>query len=145
MKKIKKVFIEGAIPSAFIGQSIAKHQSKTAIGAHEIFLGQIRADVVEDKQITAIEYTANIEMAERLLHELRESTFEQFDIICMHIHHSLGMVGVGELCFFVFVSSKHRSEARKACAYIVDHIKKEIPIFGKEIFEDHSHQWKVNT
>ena len=82
MKKIKKVFMEGAIPSAFIGQSIAKHQSKTAIGAHEIFLGQIRADVIEGKQISAIEYSANIEMAERLLHELRENTFEQFDIIC---------------------------------------------------------------
>ena len=45
----KTVFIEGPISSEFIGQSIAKHQSKTTIGAHNIFLGQVRADEIDGK------------------------------------------------------------------------------------------------
>ena len=40
-KKTKNVFKEGAISSEFIGESIAKHQTKTSIGAHNIFLGQV--------------------------------------------------------------------------------------------------------
>jgi len=54
---MKKVFIEGPISSDFIAQSISKHQSKTSIGAHNIFLGQVRADVIDDKKVVAIEYT----------------------------------------------------------------------------------------
>ena len=45
-KKPKNVFVEGAITSEFIASSIAKHQTKTTIGAHNIFLGQVRADEV---------------------------------------------------------------------------------------------------
>lgn len=143
-KKPKKVFMEGGIPAAFIGQSIAKHQTKTDIGAHNIFLGQVRADVIEGKTVRAIDYTTYQAMAEQKLYEIREETFEQYDITCMHIHHSLGMVGVGEICLFVFVSSKHRAVCYEASRYIVERIKAEVPIFGKEIFEDDTHQWKVN-
>ena len=75
-KKPKNVFKEGAISSEFIGQSIAKHQSKTTIGAHNIFLGQVRADKVGDKIISAIEYTAYETMANEKFHEIREAAFE---------------------------------------------------------------------
>jgi molybdopterin synthase catalytic subunit len=143
-KPLKKVFMQGGIPAAFIGQSIAKHQSKTDIGAHNIFLGQVRADTIDGKTVRAIEYTAYEAMAKEQLNVLRERTFELFDITCMHIHHSLGMVGVGEICLFVFVSSPHRDVCYKASRHIVEQIKAEVPIFGKEIFEDDSHQWKIN-
>ena len=143
-KAPKKVFMQGGIPAAFIGQSIAKHQSKTDIGAHNIFLGQVRADTIDGKTVRAIEYTAYEAMAKEQLNVLRERTFELFDITCMHIHHSLGMVGVGEICLFVFVSSPHRDVCYKASRHIVEQIKAEVPIFGKEIFEDDSHQWKIN-
>ena len=145
IKLPKKVFMQGGIPAAFIGQSIAKHQSKTDIGAHNIFLGQVRADVIEGKTVQAIEYSAYQEMAEKKLHEIRETTFDLFDITCMHIHHSLGAVAAGEICLFVFVSSQHRDVSYKASRYIVEEIKAKVPIFGKEIFEDSTHQWKVNS
>ncbi|BDS09677.1 molybdenum cofactor biosynthesis protein MoaE [Aureispira anguillae] len=144
LKIPKKVFMQGGIPAAFIGQSIAKHQTKTDIGAHNIFLGQVRADVIEEKTVQAIEYTAYEEMAEKKIHEIREATFDRFEITCMHIHHSLGAVAAGEICLFVFVSSPHRDVCYQASRYIVEAIKAEVPIFGKEIFEDSSHQWKVN-
>jgi molybdopterin synthase catalytic subunit len=44
----------------------------------------------------------------------------------------------------VFVSSAHRKECRAALAHLVEEIKAKAPIFGKELFTDHSHQWKVN-
>jgi len=144
-KKPKNVFKQGAISSEFIGESIAKHQTKTSIGAHNIFLGQVRADVVQNKTVAAIQYTAYEDMANAKFYEIREAAFEKFDLTCMHIYHSLGTVNAGEICLFVFVSSPHRKMVFKALEYIVEEIKAEVPVFGKEIFEDSSHQWKVNN
>ncbi len=142
---MKNVFKEGAISSDFIANSIAKHQTKKTIGAHNIFLGQVRADEIDGKTVDAIEYTAHEEMANEKFHEIREETFSKFDLTCMHIYHSLGTVKAGEICLFVFVSSPRRKEVYKAIEYVVDEIKANVPIFGKEIFEDQTHQWKVNS
>lgn len=141
---MKNVFVNGPILPEKIATSIAKHQVKTNIGAHDIFLGQVRADEIEGKTIHAIEYTAYETMANQVMHEMREETFKKFDLSCLHIYHSLGMVKAGEICLFVFTSSKHRNMAMDACRYLVEQIKEKAPIFGKEIFEDASHQWKVN-
>ncbi|KAA3651432.1 MAG: molybdenum cofactor biosynthesis protein MoaE [Bacteroidetes bacterium] len=142
--KKKKIFIDGPIQSAFIGESIAKHQTKTTIGAHNIFLGQVRNDQIDGKEVVAIEYTAYQEMAEKEIHRIREKAFEKFDLVCLHIYHSLGIVKAGEVCLFVFVSSAHRDASYQASRFIVEELKLNAPIFGKEIFEDDSHQWKVN-
>ena len=144
-KKPKKVFREGPISPDFIANSIAKHQTKINIGAHNIFLGQVRQDVIKGKKVQAIDYTAYEDMAEQEFHKIRESAFDQFDLTCMHIYHSLGAVKAGEICLFVFVSSKHRDESYKASRFIVEEIKANAPIFGKEIFEDGDHQWKQNN
>lgn len=143
-KKSKKVFVQGSIPPEKIVQLIANHQSKTNIGAHSIFLGQIRADEVDGRIVNAIDYTAYEEMAEGVFYEIKEAAFSKFDITCAHIYHSLGKVKTGELCFLVFTSSPHRKIAIDACNYFVEEIKAKLPIFGKEIFEDETHQWKVN-
>jgi len=144
-KKPKNVFKQGAITSQFIAESIAKHQTKTSIGAHNIFLGQVRADIIDEKSVVAIDYTAHEEMANNAFYEIRETAFSKFNLTCMHIYHSLGKVNAGEICLFVFVSSPRRKEVFKALEYIVEAIKAKAPIFGKEIFEDESHQWKVNS
>ncbi|NNJ88106.1 MAG: molybdenum cofactor biosynthesis protein MoaE [Eudoraea sp.] len=146
MKKAtkKNVFIEGAITPEFIANSIAKHQSKTQIGAHDIFLGQVRADTLEGKRVKAIDYTAYEAMANEKFHEIREATFSKYELSCMHIYHSLGTVDVGEICLFVFVSSPHRKEVFDALHYVVEEIKSQVPVFGKEVFEDASYQWKTN-
>ena len=143
-KKKKSVFKEGAISSDFIGNAIYKHQVKTNIGAHSIFLGQVRADEIEGKEVKAIEYSCYEELANNKLHEIREEAFEKFDLTCMHIYHSTGKVKAGEICLFVFTSSVHRAEAQKASDWLVESIKSNVPIFGKELFEDETYVWKEN-
>jgi len=143
-KKPKNIFKEGAISPAFIADSIAHHQAKTNIGGHSIFLGQVRADVIDGKTVAAIEYTAQTDMALEKMHEIREETFTKYDLTCMHVYHSLGKVNAGEICVFVFTSSAHRKMAIDACNYVIERLKAELHTWGKEIFEDDTHQWKVN-
>lgn len=143
-KKIRNIFTEGAIPTQKIADDIQKHATQTQIGAHSIFLGQVRADSKEGGTVTAIEYTAYTEMALEKMAEIRESLFAKYTLTCMHVHHSLGRVAVGEICLFVFVSSQHRNAAIDACEELVEAIKFQLPIWGKEILDNEDSTWKEN-
>jgi molybdopterin synthase catalytic subunit len=140
-KKKHKVLIDGPVQPSFIADSIAKHSSKTDIGAHAIFLGQVRADAKDTKAVKAIEYSAYPQMAESILSEIREDLFSRYPITCMHIYHSIGAVKAGEISLFVFVSCKHRKESFDALRDIVELIKAKVPVWKKEIYEDESHVW----
>ena len=144
-RKLKNIFVNGAIDASFIAEQIAKHNTKTNIGAHNIFLGQVRADVINNKKVSAIEYTTYTEMALTKMHEIREAIFSKYKLACMHVYHSLGTVNAGEISLFVFTSSRHRRAAIDACNETVELIKNELPVWGKEVFEDTTHQWKVNS
>ncbi|MBM3412258.1 MAG: molybdenum cofactor biosynthesis protein MoaE [Bacteroidetes bacterium] len=143
-KKYKNIFVLGPITPQQIAESIAHHSVKTGIGGHSIFLGQVRADERGKGRVTDIEYTAYEEMALEKAHEIREEAFAKYDLTCMHIYHSLGKVKVGEICLFVFTSSKHRKAAIEACNQIVEQIKQELPVWGKEIVDTHETVWKEN-
>ncbi|MEO8591018.1 MAG: molybdenum cofactor biosynthesis protein MoaE [Flavobacteriales bacterium] len=143
--KKRDIFVEGAIPASFIAESIAKHATQTAIGGHEIFLGQVRADQIDGKGVEAIEYTAYRDMANEQMAVIREEAFARWPITCLHVHHSQGVIKAGELCFFVFASAAHRQPAREAVAFVTDEVKKRLPIFGKEILSDQTHLWKTNA
>lgn len=144
-KKNKSPFVQGAISPAFIAESIAKHSSRTTIGAHQIFLGQIRNDEIAGKNVVAIDFSVYREMADEEYSLIREELFSEFPITCMHVYHSLGRVGAGEINLFVFVSSAHRKAATEACAKMVEMIKTRLPVWGKEIFEDENYSWKINS
>lgn len=144
IKKKHTFFIEGPISPQLIAESIAKHSKKKNIGAHEIFLGQVRADTIHGKIVSGIEYSAYNEMAENEIEKIRESIIVKYNLTCAHVLHSRGRVNAGEISLLVFVSSAHRQETFSACHEMVELIKKDVPIFGKEIFEDETYQWKQN-
>jgi molybdopterin synthase catalytic subunit len=142
---IKNIFISGAISPQKIADSIAHHSTKTNIGGHSIFLGQVRADLKNNGEfVTSIEYSAYKEMALEKAHEIRESIFHKYSLTCMHIYHSLGNVKAGEICLFVFTSAKHRKAAIDACNEVVNRIKNDLPVWGKEIINNDKSVWKTN-
>jgi molybdopterin synthase catalytic subunit len=143
-RKIRNIFVQGPIAASFIGDSIQKHSTKTEIGGHSIFLGQVRADSIDAKKVSAIEYTTYEEMALEKMHAIREDIFSKYELTCMHVYHSLGKVAAGEICLFVFTSSAHRKAAIDACTETVERIKAELPVWGKELLTDETYQWKLN-
>ena len=144
-RKPKNIFVTGPIAPAFVGESIQHHNTKTGIGGHSIFLGQIRADAINGHTVASIEYTTYEEMALEKMHEIREAIFSKYDICCMHVYHSLGKVAAGEISLFVFTSSAHRKAAIDACEETVERIKSELPVWGKELFDNETYQWKENS
>lgn len=141
----KTMFIHNPVSPVFIADAIAKHAANTAIGAHQIFLGQIRADKIDEQIVEAIEFSAYEDMADEAYADFRETLFKNYELTCMHVYHSLGRVNTGEINLFVFVSSVHRKAATAACAELVEWIKCKAPIWGKEILTGDQVQWKVNN
>jgi len=142
---LRDIFIRGAISPSFIADSIAKHASKTGIGGHSIFLGQVRADEKDGARVAAIEYTSYEEMALKKMADIREDIFRKYDLVCLHVYHSLGWVNKGEICLFVFASSAHRKAAVEACSDTVEQIKASLPVWGREVFDNEAYQWKKNN
>ena len=140
-KKEKKHLFQGPVPAEKIAQLITHHQHKTDIGAHSIFLGQVRADIMDGKKVAAIRYSAYDEMAEKELSAIREEAFAKFPMPCMHIYHSIGELKSGEVSLVVMTSSAHRAEAIRAMEWVVEEIKKRVPVWKQEVFEDGTLAW----
>lgn len=138
----KNHLIAGPITAEFVSTQIQSHTHKTNIGAHAAFLGQVRADEVEEKTVSGIEYSAYEEMVSKTISGIKDLLFESYDdLICVHIYHSTGLVRVGENSLFVLVSSGHRKQAFRAIADCVEQIKEKLPVWKKELYSDGSHRW----
>jgi molybdopterin synthase catalytic subunit len=115
-------------------------------GAHSVFFGQVRADVIDGKRVAAIEYSAYNDMVIGETEKIKGIIFSTYkDVKSIEILHSTGTVKVGELSLLVLISSGHRHEAIEACKDAVELIKEKLPVWKKEIFEDHTYNWKQNT
>lgn len=141
-RKPKNVFIQGPVTPEFVAKSLSSHATKHNIGAHSLFLGQVRADEKNGGVVQAIDYEAYEEMALQTFHQIREDAFAKYELTCMHIYHSLGRVNAGEISLFVFTSSVHRRAAIEACDYLVERIKREVQVWGKELVSGGDDDWK---
>lgn len=126
-------------------ERIAKQQTDLRAGAHSIFLGQVRNDPIDEKRVHSIEYTAYREMVLKEYESIREKLFAIYSLQTIEFFHSLGTVPAGEVSLFVLVRAEHRKEAINACRDSVNLIKKQFPIWGKELLDDEEYQWKENN
>jgi molybdopterin synthase catalytic subunit len=97
-------------------------------GAIVDFWGVVRATEGET-QITGLRYEAHREMAEHQLRGVAEECIDAFELKQLLVHHRIGFVAVGEASLLVRVGSAHRAEAFRASAWIVDELKKRVPIW----------------
>ena len=111
-------------------------------GALVTFLGIVRADSIDGKRVIAIEYEAYEPMAHKEIRKLLHETISRFCLEHAWMIHRIGRVQVGETALFVSVGAPHRHEAFQAIEFITHELKKRVPIWKKEIFDDGTHRWK---
>jgi len=100
----------------------------TAAGAVVLFLGSVRAD----PGVGALDYEAYDAMAVKKLTELRDAAAGKFHLTAMSIVHRRGRVPLGEDSVAVAASSPHRAEAFAAAAWVMDEVKRIVPIWKRE-------------
>ena len=99
-------------------------------GAAVDFWGVVRG-IEDGRKIEGIEYEAHREMAEHQLKRIAEQAIGKFPLKLIIIHHRIGFIGVGQSSLFVRVTSQHRAEAFRASQWVVDELKKKVPIWKR--------------
>jgi molybdopterin synthase catalytic subunit len=100
-------------------------------GGTTLFIGTVR-DNSEAGEVDLIRYQAYEPMAEKRLLEIEEETKRLWPMARVKLVHRLGELTVGEVSVAVAVSAPHRAEAFEACRYIIERIKRDVPIWKKE-------------
>ena len=106
----------------------------TAVGARVDFQGIVRGSE-DGRAIEGIDYEAHREMAEHQLKQIAKQAAIQFGLRSVIIHHRIGFVAVGEPSLFMRVCSGHREAAFQAGRWIVDELKKKVPIWKRPRFK----------
>lgn len=131
---------EGRSHVALVRDRIATETLLAAIkqpedGAVVVFEGIVR-DHTRDRRTLYLDYEAYEPMARRKLEELGEEALQKFGIRKVVLVHRLGRLQHSETSVLIAVASAHRTAAFEACRWLIDTLKKTVPIWKKEYFED---------
>ena len=121
-----------ALPAFAKGYGAASRTSLAA-GAIVDFLGVVR-ELEEGREIEGIDYEAHQNMAEHQMKIIADAAAEKFRLNQVLLHHRIGFVRAGEASLFLRVSAQHRAAAFEASQWIVDELKKKVPIWKRPAF-----------
>ena len=127
---------EAPIDEAEVRARVATPES----GAIVVFLGVVR-NHAEGRTVRSLEYEAYPPMAERKMEEIAEEAEARWPIHRIAVVHRIGHLEIGEASIAIAVSSAHRRDAFEACAYMMDRIKEDVPIWKKEHWADGEAHW----
>jgi len=116
---------------------ITQKVGKDSDGAVVIFTGQARNQTGE-KEVTRLEYQIYQEMAEKELEKILRDASAKWNLTDCVVIHRFGKVLPGQVSIIIGVSSPHRDEAYSSSRYIIDTIKKTVPVWKKEFYRDGS-------
>jgi molybdopterin synthase catalytic subunit len=111
-----------------------KEDVDLAAGAMVDFWGVVR-ELEDGREIEGIDYEAQKTMAEHQMKIIADAATEKFRLNQVLLHHRIGFVRTGEASLFLRVSAQHRAAAFEASKWIVDELKKKVPIWKKPKFK----------
>lgn len=106
-------------------------------GATVLFLGTVRRSP-EDGAVTAIEYSAYDTMAEAELGRILTEAATRWPAAGVAVRHRVGRVAVGEASIAIAAAAPHRAEAYEVSRYVIEEIKRRVPLFKKELLDQGS-------
>jgi molybdopterin synthase catalytic subunit len=111
-----------------------------AHGAVLLFLGVVR-DVNDGRQVTGIEYSAYEAMAARELAAIASEAIARFGAVDVAVEHRLGDLALEEASVGIAVAHAHRGEAYDASRWIIEELKRRVPIWKREHYADGTREW----
>src|SRR5438094_7582748 len=114
--------------------------SSPECGGTCVFLGTVR-DGPDEHGVTAIEYSAYEEMVEGELGRIVTEVGERWSGARVAVRHRLGLIPVGEASIAIVAAAPHRAHAFEACRYVIEEVKRRVPVWKKELRADGSETW----
>lgn len=104
-------------------------------GGISLFVGTVR-NKTKNKKVSLLDFSTYKPMALKEMLIIAEKALTNFDIFKIAIHHAEGELQIGDIPVIIAVSSAHRKAAFVACEFVIDSLKKTVPIWKKEHFSD---------
>lgn len=114
--------------------------SHAANGAVLLFLGVVR-DVNDGRAVIGIEYSAYEPMANRELDAIANGAVQRFEVTDVAIQHRLGALALEDASVGIAVAHPHRAAAYEASRWIIEEIKRRVPIWKREHYADGTRDW----
>lgn len=111
-------------------------------GASAFFTGIVR-NHNHGKKVQRLLYDCYVPLAEKELQRILDETRRAFPVHRLRVLHRVGRLEIGEIAVVIEASSAHRDESFRACRAVIEEIKKTVPIWKKEFYEDGTSQWSA--
>ena len=102
-----------------------------------VFVGTVR----NDADVTGIEYSAYDDMAKAEIQRILGEAREQWPEVRVALRHRLGLIPAGEASIAIAAAAPHRGDAFAACRFVIEEVKKRLPIWKKEMYADGRSTW----
>jgi molybdopterin synthase catalytic subunit len=109
-------------------------------GAISLFVGTVR-EVNEGRSVSAIEYSAYESMAVAEFDRILDEAEQRFGVSAVIVEHRIGLLGLGDVSIAIAAAHPHRGPALDCTRYVIEEIKKRVPIWKKEHYEDGTREW----
>lgn len=109
-------------------------------GCAILFLGTVR-DRNEGREVGHLEYRAYRPMAERVLEEIVREAEGRWEVGEMRVVHRVGRLEIGEASVAIVVAAPHRGDAYEASRYVIEELKKRVPIWKREGYLEGDSEW----
>ncbi len=121
-------------------EALLAEVSSPECGGTCAFLGTVR-DGPEEHGVTAIEYSAYEEMVEGELGRIVAEVRERWSGARVAVRHRLGRIPAGDASIAIVTAAPHRAQAFEACRYVIEEVKRRVPVWKKELRADGSAVW----
>jgi molybdopterin synthase catalytic subunit len=132
---LSQVTAEPIDPARMLGDALSP-----ADGAALLFWGVVR-EQNDGRAVSRLEYSAYAPMAEREMLRIADEARERFGTGAIHVVHRVGMLEIGEASVAIAVASPHRAEAYEASRYVIEQLKRRVPVWKREGYVDGDTEW----
>jgi molybdopterin synthase catalytic subunit len=121
-------------------QALVAEVSAVGNGATILFLGTVR-EVNDGRAVRGIEYASYESMAARELQTIAREASARFGTNDIVVEHRIGRLALGEVSVAIAVAHPHRAEAYDASRYLIEELKRRVPIWKREEYADGTREW----
>jgi molybdopterin synthase catalytic subunit len=125
--------------SPIVLETLIAEVAAASRGGIAAFLGTVR-DHHGGRAVLALSYSAYDPMAESVSGEIIAEATARWPV-SIALQHRLGDLGIGDVAVAIAVAGGHRDEAFEACRYVIEELKRRVPIWKREVFADGTTEW----
>ena len=127
-------------PDPIDAQALLAEAISPSDGAALLFWGVVRNEH-DGRAVESLEYEAYAEMAEHQMQQIADEARARFDTGRIAIAHRVGLLAVGEASVGIAVAAPHRGQAYEASRYVIEELKRRVPVWKREGYVDGERSW----